>query len=674
MNELLLEFYSEEIPARMQLSAQTQAQKLIAELLKSFGAVYGQVQTFIACQRLTIYVQGLEPLTQETKETRRGPRISAPEVALTGFAKSIGLNQERWEQKDDYWYAEILQPGQNIPSLLPKIVNEFLDQFSWPKSMRWYNSETSSFTRSWIRPIRSILCVYNGEPVRFKVEGLTVETGNQTYGHRFLTSAPLTIKNFADYQQQLKHAFVILDHQERQAIIKKELDQQAAELGITVQWDQTLLEEVSGLVDYPFVHLGKIEQDFMHLPKQVLSTSMRVHQKYLTLLKGDELAPYFGMVSNVNPTDSMISGYERVLRARLSDAVFFFQVDTKDHLEKLVSKLDAIIFHAKLGSLGQKVKRLQNLMTTDHGKRAAFLCKADLLTQMVGEFPELQGTMGEIYARLKGEPIEIALALKEFYQPQGANDSCPTSPLSIELALADKIDSLVGFIGVGIKPTGSKDPFGLRRAALGIIRLLVNHTNPDYNLISLVESSVGAYQSQGFTLSSTTLADVVQFINDRLTIYLQGQDLNSVPAVLETTKNAEIYNIRSLAERCFALENFLKTAEGAALKAAYRRASGILDKTAIVHEVKGELLTEAAEKDLYGQTQDLLKNYQTLLSSHQYQLLMEQLSCLRKPIDTFFDTVMVNCEDEQLKNNRLALLQLFVQSVNSIANFSQLQG
>ena len=388
------------------------------------------------------------------------------------------------------------------------------------------------------------------------------------------------------------------------------------------------------------------------------------------------MAPYFGVVSNVNPVNNelMMRGYERVLRARLNDAAFFFKVDAKTSLEALVPKLDQIIFHAKLGSLGQKVKRLQNLMTTEKGKRVALLCKADLLTHMVGEFPELQGTMGEVYALLKDEATEVALALKEHYQPVGANDDCPTAPLSVELALADKIDSLVGFIGVGIKPTGSKDPFGLRRAALGVIRLLINHIDLDFNLLNLLDRSLKSYQEQLFSLSLDTKQEVVQFINDRLAIYLQNQTSSCVPAVLVTTIRDKVYNIRSLAERSFALGKFLTTFSGISLKAAYRRAAGILDETSLCCEINPALLIEAAEKDLYKHIQVLSKNYHTLLSKHEYQPLMEHLAQLRAPIDNFFDTVMVNCDDKKLKNNRRALLRLFVQSVNQIADFSQLQG
>lgn len=675
MNELFLEFYSEEIPARMQFDAQRQAHDLFAKLLTTQGATYQTIAAFVAPQRLAIRVERLEPLTQGTAETRRGPRVGAPDAALAGFAKSTGQGQDQWQERDGYWCADIVQAGQEITQILPQLVTAFLDQFAWPKSMRWHNPETNTFTRPWIRPIRSIVCVYNKNPIQFKIPGLNLTTDNKTAGHRFLAPESITVENFADYHQRLKDAFVILDHQERLKMIKQSLHDQAAQLGMVVQENQTLLEEVTGLVDYPFIHIGKIDPQFMHLPDQMLSTSMRVHQKYFSLLKGNKLAPYFGVVTNVNPTDmqEMMAGYERVLKARLSDAAFFYQTDNKAPLASLAPKLDTIIFHAKLGSLGQKAQRLQNLMTTENGKRAAHLCKTDLVTHMVGEFPELQGVMGQIYATLNGESDDVAVALKEYYQPLGANDDCPTAPLSVELAMADKIDTLVGFLGVGIKPTGSKDPFGLRRAALGVIRLLVNHQDVNLNLLTLLQQSFDTYQKQQVILSPQTVQDVVQFINDRLTVYLQGQNLDCVGAVLTTAVKASSYNVRSLSQRTLALHDLLKTPAGTALKAAYRRAAGILDKAQDSHPINSDFLKEPSEKDLYAHLQALLKAYDHFLSNHQYQELMEKLAGIRPFIDAFFDGVMVNCEEEAVRLNRYALLQLFVQAVSSIADFSQLQ-
>ncbi|RZI45138.1 glycine--tRNA ligase subunit beta [Candidatus Finniella inopinata] len=684
MNELMLEIYSEEMPARMQIDARQQTNELFEKILTANGASFESVRAFVAPQRLAIQVHNLQPLTQGTSETRRGPRAGAPDAALAGFAKSTGQNQDQWTQQDGYWYADMVQPGRAITDLLPQIVTAFLDQFSWPKSMRWHNPETNTFTRPWIRPIRSILCVYNKKSVSFKIEGLDLVTSNQTAGHRFLAPESITVEDFTNYHQHLRDAFVILDHQERQSMIKKSLDEQANLLGLSVQENQTLLDEVTGLVDYPFVHIGKVDAQFMHLPDQVLSTSMRVHQKYFSLLKGDKLAPYFGVVTNVNPSGNrlpsqpiskeMMAGYERVLKARLSDAAFFYETDLKTPLQNLVPKLDSIIFHAKLGTLGQKCQRLQNLMTTEQGRRAALLCKTDLVTHMVGEFPELQGVMGQIYATANGEPEDVALALKEYYQPVGPHDTCPTAPLSIELALADKVDTLIGFLGVGIKPTGSKDPFGLRRAALGIIRLLVDHQDADFNLRTLFQQSAITYQNQKVTLSTQTVDDALHFINDRLTVYLQGQNLDCVGAVLTGAVKAPSYNVQALFRRSLALHALLKTSAGTALKAAYKRASGILDKAKDSYHINRDLLNEPAEKDLYHQLQDLLKAYDHLFASHQYQQLMEQLASIRPFIDAFFDNVMVNCDEEAVRLNRYALLQLFVQAVDSVADFGQLQG
>lgn len=677
MNELLIEIFSEEIPARMQLGAKSQAQSLFNKILGFHSAIYQTIETFIGPQRLTVKVDGLEPYTLEKLLTKRGPKVGTVGPAILGFAKATGQPQEFWDQREGYWHAKLSQPPQKIEGLLPEIIHTFLDQFSWPKSMRWYNPETNSFTRSWVRPIRSILCVYNEQPIKFKISHLNIVTDNKTYGHRFLAPQPIKVKNFSDYKQHLKDSFVILDHQERQQKIQQDLNEKASKHNLKTQLNLNLLEEVAGLVDYPFVHLGKIDSQFMHLPAEVLSTSMRIHQKYFSLLKDETLASYFGVVTNINPSsphlEEMLEGYEKVLKARLSDAVFFYETDRKQSLKKLVPKLNHIIFHTQLGTLGQKIERLQNLMSTEQGKRAALLCKSDLLTQMVGEFPELQGIMGKIYAIENGESQEVALALKEYYQPLGPNEQCPTKPLSIELALVDKIDTLVGFLGKDIKPTGSKDPFGLRRAALGIIRLLLNHPHSNFDLLSLVKQVIELYGNQSINLSNNTQAIFIEFINDKLEGYLLAQNITCAKSVLSTNKTFSFYNVYSLYERSCVLQDFLKTPSGIALKTAYRRAAGVLDKNSIQQEMNPELLEAGSEKNLYHQVQDLLKSFHYLLKAHEYKTLMEHLAQLQKPIDDFFTDVRVNCEDQELRNNRYALLHLFVQAVNQIADFSQLQ-
>ncbi len=713
MSELLIEIFSEEIPARMQLQAQSDFKVLWKSALDKKNASFGSVETYVAPQRLVICVIGLEPMTKGTNETRRGPKTNAPEAALTGFLKSTGKTKDQLTEKDGYWYAEISESGKKITEFLPEMLDEVVDAMPWPKTMRWYNHQTKIMSKPWIRPVRSILCVYDSKPVNFNVAGFGVDTGGVTYGHRFLAPGVLTITSFADYKKQLEKSFVILDHLERQTMIKKMISDQAAAKGFKLKEDQGLLEEVAGLIDCPFAHLGKIEEKFMHLPDVVLSTSMKVHQKYFTIVdKDDQIAPFFGVVTNVpgKAGDSvMLDGLERVLRARLADASFFYEGDLKNGLESLVSKLDHIIFHAKLGTLGQKVQRLIELMPSTDGKRAALLCKADLVTEMVGEFPELQGIMGEIYGKTMGEKHEVAAALREYYRPLGPSERCPTASISVELALWDKLDTLVGFIGLAeIKPTGSKDPFGLRRSALGVIRLIIENNLQDRFIKNMIHKSIKSYEDQfGREFISKNPQnpievnvrfieqEVTEFIYDRLKVYLrdQGMEHDYVEAVLLTTDN-----LWSVAERASALQNFLNTDAGVSLKAAYKRASGILSKTSDLSlsssaptmsssdlfrgsidsrnkcendRIHINLLKESAEeKYLY----DSLKSVEIRYHERDYEGSMSHLSELRDPIDAFFDKVTVNCEDQALKENRYALLNKFVTLVNQVADFSKLQG
>ena len=683
MTELLIEIYSEEIPARMQLQAAADFKELWIKTLAEKKATFENIQTYVASQRLTARITGLASETQRTEEIRRGPKISAPDAALAGFLKSTGKTKEALSQKDDYWYAKISQEGRPIQELLPDILTEVTDKMPWPKTMRWHNHQTKEMSKPWIRPIRSILCVYDGNSVAFNVPGFGINTGNTTFGHRFLAPEAITTKGFDDYNQQLEEAFVILDHQKRQEMIKKLITEQAAAKGLTLKEDQNLLEEVAGLVDYPFAHLGKIEETFMHLPGVVMSTSMRVHQKYFTIVdKQGQIAPFFGVITNVpaKPDNHlMLDGLERVLRARLADAAFFYKTDLDRNLWNM-DKLFNVVFHEKLGTLAQKVFRIEALMGSKDEKEAALLCKGDLLTDMVGEFPELQGIMGEIYARAKGKKPEVAAALREYYLPQGPSDPCPTAPISVNLALVDKLDTLLGFIGIGLKPTGSKDPFGLRRAALGVIRIQIENKNINNGTIeSILFNLKDQYRTNQITdstkvqpLSSTAVEDTMQFIYDRLTVYLrtQGIDHDCVTAVLSDTSGC----LWSISERAKALQSFLKTEAGIALKAAYKRASGILSKNISGEKVIENLLKEEAERQLFLSLNALEHDYNRLFNIHHYEELMNLLATLREPIDAFFDTVTVNVEDIPLRQNRYALLKNFITLVNQIADFSKLQG
>ncbi len=669
MANLLLEIFSEEIPARMQLKAGEDLKTLFSEKLKAQGLRYSSIETFVGPRRLGAHIEGLDEKTEAVSESRRGPKIGAPEPAINGFLKSVGLTLDQCTQENGYWVAELKQESRQTAGIIPDIINQILAQFSWPKSMRWHGS-----SQTWVRPIRSLICIFGGKTLVNAVPSLGLITGNKSRGHRFLSSGEITVSDFDDYKTKLGDASVILNHHVRQSVIQAQLNVLAKEKGLTVVSDLALLEEVSGLVEYPMAMLGKIDQEFMGIPAEVLSTSMRVHQRYFTLhdSKGN-MAPYFGVIANMKPTPEMLKGYERVLRARLSDAKFFFEQDLKIPLQDLLPKLNEIVFQAQLGTLAQKVDRLQNVMKTQEGKRAARLCKADLLTQMVGEFPELQGVMGKIYALKQNEGADVALAMHEHYQPLGPNDSCPTNQLSVELGLADKMDTLVGFLGNGMEPTGSKDPFALRRAALGVIRLIIENNLKNYNLSENIQKSIESYKKQRILLSNpNALETVIDFIITRLTVYLKGQGIehDCVQAVLMDTDD-----IWSLSQRGKAIAGFLKTSDGIALKSAFRRAHGIVKKSEKNKlYLRGEFLLEPAEIKLHDALNTVAQTYDTYLRKDDYVGLMGQLATLRQPVDNFFDTVTVNCDDEKIRNNRLALLQLMLDKIQAIGDFTKLEG
>ena len=525
--DLLIEIYSEEIPARMQRAALDNSKEILSELLTEQGLTFTEVGSYIAPQRLAIFAKGLPAKTEALTEERRGPRLNAPEAALAGFLKSTGMTVDQLETRGDYYYAHIVSAARPVNEMLPDVLHGLLDQMPWPKSMRWHNPAVNDFTRSWIRPIRAITVMLDDKAVSFPVKGLDLTTGDTTFGHRFMKPEAIQLTGLSNYVEQMRAANVIVDFEERRKAVWDAMTKAAAVKNLTIQPDETLLDEVTGLVDFPYAHLGEINSAFMHLPAEVLSTSMRVHQKYFTLLTKDgAIAPYFGVLTNVpaRPDNHlMMDGLERVLRARLSDAAFFYDTDKAIQLADLVKKLDAIVFHEKLGSVGDKVHRLESVAADVTVRRAAHLCKSDLVTHMVGEFPELQGIMGRIYATLQGEPAEIALALEEYYQPLGPSKATPTALVSRALALIDKMDTLVGFLGSNIKPTGSKDPLAIRRTALGIIRLIVEAEADDVNLTDTINKAIVAYKAQGIELSAKTVDDVLEFIQLRFQVYIRDR-------------------------------------------------------------------------------------------------------------------------------------------------------
>lgn len=676
MAELLLEFFSEEIPARMQLKAAEDLKSQMSTALRELAFDFSGLETCVTPRRLVCVVNGLATHTKESQEERRGPRVGAPEAAMAGFLKAAGVAQDQCVQKGDYWYATIIQKAKATESLIPALVRGIIRGFSWPKSMRWPGAALP-----WVRPVRSIICLFEGKPIVFDVPEFGLTTSNKTYGHRFLAPQELAVNSFTDYKEKLANAYVVLNHEERQKRIEDGLKSLAKQKNCALEPDKALLIEVAGLTEYPQAMMGIINAEFMRLPKPVLSTSMRVHQKYFTFVDASgNISPYFGFAANTIPTDGgkdMLRGYERVLRARLSDAAFFYDQDCKVPLETLVPKLDKIIFHAKLGTLGQRILRFMALADSAEAKRAALLCKADLVSSMVGEFPELQGVMGGIYARVQGESQTVSQAIEEHYQPVGASDSCPKNLVAIELALIDKVDVLVGFFGVGEVPTGSKDPFALRRAALGIIRIIRENNLKDYDLRAKLEAAQALYQQQGVALiKDFQITQVIDFIIDRLAHALRAEGIrhDCIAAVIETEQRDE--NICSLADRASSLNQFLESESGASLQAAFRRAQGILAKSEADlsnHELMSPKLTELAEKNLLSHLDDLSSQAPVLLQSGKYLDLMQLLSDLRPVVDDFF-TLKINDDEESTRLNRFALLQRLVDQTRKVADFNKLEG
>jgi glycyl-tRNA synthetase beta chain len=683
MHEFLFEIFSEEIPARMQLRAAEDLKKLVADELTARGLTFSVLNAFVTPRRLVAVVDGLPEATPSTVEERRGPKIGAPEGAIQGFLRSAGLSLAACEQRDGYYYARIETKPLQTLNVLSEIVQAVFAKMVWPKSMKWALEEGKS-SQPWVRPVRSVLTVFKGQPLCFELPTLGLTTSNRTQGHRFLAPHAFEVSSFADYAAKLEKAFVILDHSVRQTHIWEGLEALAHQKGLTIQPDEGLLEEVAGLVEYPSPLLGQIEAPFMKLPHEVLSTAMRVHQKYFTVMdRQGQIAPYFGVVANhqgARGSNQMLGGYERVLRARLSDAAFFYDHDLNIPLGDLTEKLNGIVFHAKLGTLGQKVARLAAMMTTEAGKRAATLAKADLLTTMVGEFPELQGVMGALYATAQGEAADVAAAIRDHYQPQGPNDLCPPAPLSIELALADKIDALVGFFGVGEEPTGSKDPFALRRAALGVIRLIRENNLSGLSLKALCGQACQAYAEQGLAFKNDFSIDaVLDFMNERLKVALRGEGIrhDCVSSVLGDSADAD--NIWVTALRAKALQAFLETPDGQALLAAFRRAHGILteeqrkDSALYAGEkVAQKHFCEAQEANLYDRLHSIMAERDKHLTAHDYAGLMSELATLRPAVDAFFQ-IKVNHEDPVIRLNRLELLGLLVSQAALIADFSKIE-
>ena len=692
MAEWLLEIFSEEIPACMQKGAQLQLKALTETLLQEEGISFERVRTFITPRRLAMVVDGLPLQTSEKVEEKKGPRIDAPQAAIAGFLKTVGIGREECEVKDtpkgQFLFFTQKVRGQPLRDILSHLAPSLLEKIRWPKSMRW-----GELSATWVRPIRGLLSLFEGEVVPFSYAG--VEASHWTKGHRFLAPKPFRVENFKDYEKKLRDHFVILDGEERRTLIQKGINHIAQDL--TPLEDDSLLEEVTGLVEWPIVLRGGVDAHFMNLPSEVITTPMRVHQRYFPFLNDQgKLAACFGIIANVETRDqgkTIVTGNERVLRARLADAQFFWDQDQKKPLDHFNISLKTRLFHQHLGSLFDKVERLiilSSRMAVKIGvdpkpiRQAALLSKADLASQMVGEFPELQGVMGGNYALNQGEGPEVARAIEEHYWPKVSGGKIPNAIPSLILSMVDRLDTLMGFFAIGITPTGSKDPFALRRAALGLISLSFN---PHFSLpmVDILEWAYEAYSWSTLTPpllknKEQAVRDLWQFLLERFKFSLradQGSSYDHVDAVLTVAHENSTFS--DLALRVKALDQLMDGEDGKNLLIAYKRASHILkieeekDKRLYEGHILEEILKEPEEKALFINLSSKSLEIQDLVKTCNFIKAVQDLAMIRPYVDQFFDKVVVNTMEKDVRENRLHLLSFLRQTLHQVADFSKIE-
>jgi glycyl-tRNA synthetase beta chain len=709
MSELLLELFSEEIPARMQARAAEDLRRLVVDGMKAQGLEVGEAQAFATPRRLALVVEGVPAKSPAVSEERKGPRVGAPEQAVQGFLKAAGLKSlgeaevVKDEKKGDYYVARIERPGRKAAEIVAEVVPDAMRKFPWPKSMRW-----GSDTFQWVRPLHGIVCLLDGKVVPFEIAG--VKSGAATRGHRFHGDEPFAVKDFADYRKQLARHKVKLETAERTASVAEQAASLAAEAKLALIEDEALLAENAGLTEWPHVVMGEFDKAFLSVPPECLTTAMRTHQKCFSLRdpKTRRLANRFLAVSNLTPKDkgkAIVAGNEKVIAARLSDARFFWEQDLKKKLEPMHFELKGITFHEKLGSQWDRVERLKELARQiagavdaepDLAGRAAELSKADLVSGMVGEFPELQGLMGRYYAEAEHMNPKIAAAIEEHYKPRGASDTVPTAPVSIAVALADKFDTLVGFWAIGEKPTGSGDPYQLRRAALGVIQIVLEndlrlglhdafrsarklYEDKLENLFPGHKERVRTEEQRIDKTGERPYDDLLGFFADRLKVYLRdkGARHDLIDAVFSRGGQDDLALI---VKRVEALGEFLKTDDGANLLTGVKRAANILsieekkDKRSYAGEPDGSLLQEPAERDLAAAIAKVRFDTQAAINVENFAGAMRALAELRPPVDAFFDKVTVNTDDARLRENRLRLLSEIRAATQTVADFSKISG
>ncbi len=706
MPDLLLELFSEEIPARMQRKAAGELRTRVTNGLVDAGLTYEGAKEYWTPRRLTLDIRGLTARSADVSEERKGPRVDAPEKAIEGFLRSAGLSSvdeasiQTDPKKGEFYVAVIKKEGREAGDIIADLMPGIIRDFAWPKSMRWGAQSAQPGSLRWVRPLQSILCTFGPETedpvvIDFEVEG--IQSGNKTRGHRFHAGDDFTVRRFDDYISNLEKNFVVLDADRRKEIIASDAKNLAFANGVDLVEDDGLLEEVAGLVEWPVVLMGEFEEDYLQIPDDVTRLTIKTNQKcFVCRAQGsEELTNKFILVSNIQASDGgmeIAHGNGKVVRARLSDALHFwrtdqanlpdlaeleasakrFGLDLSKPLDQRMAKLDhlGVTFHAKIGTQGERVARISSLASelapiigssTDDARRAAVLAKADLTTEAVGEFPELQGGLGRRYALLQGERESVAQAIEDHYKPQGPSDAVPSNPVSIAIALADKLDTLISFWAIDEKPTGSKDPFALRRAALGVIRIVLE----DGVHLSLLGQGVSV--------------DLLSFFHDRLKVYLRdkGARHDLIDAVLAEDDD----DLLLVVQRVEALGKLLDSDDGANLLTGAKRALNILaaeekkDGDGVFDaEINPVLLTEQAEQDLSDTILAVREDVAHCVKADDYEGAFTVLAQLRPSVDAFFDDVMVNTDDGKVRQNRLRLLASLRKTTRSLADFSQIAG
>ncbi|ATW04847.1 glycine--tRNA ligase subunit beta [Sphingorhabdus sp. YGSMI21] len=732
MTDFLLELLSEEIPARMQAKARVDLERLFTAQMAEAGLTAGAITVYSTPRRLALIARDLPEQTEAVSEEAKGPPEAAPDQAVEGFCRKNGVTRDQLEVRDvkgrPTYFAVINKPGRDTKDVLAEAIPAIIKAFPWPKSMRWGEASLSTESLRWVRPLSGIVAIFGDDLVCCEIDGLT--SGYDTVGHRFHHQGMITIGNAGDYADKLRACHVIVDHEEREDIVFKGAQRAPIEVGLTLVQDQGLVVENAGLTEWPVPLLGHFDKSFLDVPEEVIQLTARVNQKYFVLKDGDgKLTNAFVCTANIDASDggkAIVAGNEKVLAARLSDAKFFWELDQKTRLEDHAKKLSNIVFHEKLGTVADKVERVAKLAewlaslegtgllraNPEQTKQAARLCKADLVTEMVGEFPELQGLMGGYYAEKEGLPAEVSHAIRDHYKPVGQGDEVPTDPVTVCVSLADKLDTLFSFFDIGLYPTGSKDPFALRRAALGIIRIILEN-----GLILQSDLVVEFWLGQDDPTKELTdedlarrklLTSIPDFYVDRLKVQLRENGVrHDIVDASERWNGRTDTRIDRIKIRAEALQAFVETTDGVNLLAGYKRASNILKKEApggasntrhpesdtrhpelvsgspeVLKQVQDDEMSakplsytpEKAEKALIDALDAAQPEVTAAIAAEQFETAMAALAALRGPIDQFFEDVTVNDDDEAKREARLALLARFRNAVHQVADFSQIEG